>query len=81
MKSIARELGFSVGHVGELLRADPSYSPSRKNGTRLTYEQAFKAAEMDLDGYSWREISRTIGPSAKALKRAVEYYAAQGAVE
>jgi hypothetical protein len=76
VKAIARKIGFSEGHTRKLLKAQ-GYKPNRIGGTRITYEQAFQAAEMDLECYSWRMISEKLGSSWKALKRAIKYYAAQ----
>jgi len=80
VKAIARKIGFSEGHTRKILKAQ-GYEPNRIGGTRITYEQAFQAAEMDLQGYSWRMISEKLGPSWKALKRAIKYYAAQEPIE
>jgi len=76
VKAIARQIGYSEGHTRRILKAQ-GYEPNRIGGTRITYEQAFQAKEMDLKGCSWREITNTLGPSWKALKKAIEYYAAQ----
>ena len=76
VKAIARQTGYSEGHTRKMLKAQ-GYEPNRIGGTRITYEQAFQAAEMDLEGFSWRMISEKLGPSWKALKRAIKYYAAQ----
>lgn len=73
---IAYNFGVSISTIKRRLE-EVGYKQNRINGTRIPKEQAFQAAEMDLEGYSWREISRRLGPSTKALKRAVEYYAAQ----
>jgi len=80
VKAIARQIGFSEGYTRKILKAQ-GYEPNRIGGTRITYEQAFQAAEMDLQGYSWRMISEKLGPSWKALKRAIKYYAAQDSIK
>jgi AraC-like DNA-binding protein len=76
VKAIARQIGYSEGHTRKILKAQ-GYGPNRIGGTRITKEQAFQAAEMDLEGYSWSKISEQVGYSWKALKRAIKYYAAQ----
>ena len=80
VKSIARQIGFSEGHTRKILKAQ-GYVPSRVNGTRVVLEQAIQALDMRNSGKSWQSISDKIGPSYKALKRAVNYYAAQGLIE
>lgn len=77
---IAYNFGMSISTIKRMLK-EVGYQPNRINGTRIPREQALQAAEMDLEGYSWREISRRLGPSTKALKRAVEYYATQNPIE
>lgn len=76
IKQIARKLNFSEQHTRRILKSQ-GYEPNRIGGTRICYEKAFLAAEMDLQGYSWNTISKEIGHSYKALKRAIKYYAAQ----
>lgn len=76
VKSIARQIGFSEGHTRKILKAQ-GYDPCRVNGTRIVLDQAIQAHEMRTNGYSWQSISDKIGPSYKALKRAIKYYAAQ----
>lgn len=76
VKAIASKLGFSETHTKRILKVQ-GYEPNRIGGTRITRHQASQAAEMNLNGCSWRKISATLGPSWKALKRAIAYYAAQ----
>ena len=80
VKAIAREIGFSEGHTRKILKAQ-GYEPNRIGGTRITVEQAFQASEMIANGSSWRHISETLGPSWKALQRAIKYYAAQSSIK
>lgn len=76
VKQIARELNCSEQHARRILKAQ-GYEPNRVGGTRICKEKASLAAKMDLQGYSWNAISEEIGHSYKALKRAIDYYAAQ----
>ena len=81
LKSIARELGVSVSSIGRMLLEDPSYSPTRLGGTRLTKLSADQAEALEKLGRSWRSISLELGISANALKRAIKYYAAQDPIK
>ena len=76
LKSIARELGVHPRTVGATLRRQ-GYQPKRIGGTRLTPDQVAMSVKMHAQGHSWRAISREIGSCDKAIKRAVELYAAQ----
>jgi len=80
VKAIARQLGYSEGHTRKILKAQ-GYEPNRIGGTRIKKEQALQAAQMDLEGYSWTKIAEALGPSWKALKRAIKYYAEQDTIE
>ncbi len=79
IKLIARQLCVSEATVGRMLERE-GCNKNRKGGTRISKDKAKLSKEMLENGCSWREISRTIGPSVKALKRAIEYYAAQGII-
>lgn len=79
VKSIARQIGFSEGHTRKILKSQ-GYSPSRIGGTRVMLGKAKLANEMRNNGNSWHSISDKIGVSYKALKRAIEHYAAQGLI-
>lgn len=79
IKLIARQLGVSEATVGRMLDRE-ACNKNRRGGTRIPKDKAKLSKEMLENGCSWREISRTIGPSVKALKKAIEYYAAQGII-
>lgn len=76
IKQIALQLNCSEQHAKRILKAQ-GYEPNRIGGTRINYEIALSAEKMNLNGNSWRRISIELGYSVKALKRAIEYYAAQ----
>lgn len=80
LKSIARSLGVHQRTVGAMLRRQ-GYKPKRIGGTRLTPDQVSKAVQMNKQGHSWRAIGRELGITDKAIKRAVELYAAQSTIE
>ena len=81
LKSIARELDISLSTVKRMLLKDPGYSPTRIGGTRITKISSDKALALESLGRSWRSISIELGISAKALKRAIKYYAAQDPIK